>query len=166
MSIERVREYLKQFQADQNILEFPVSSATVELAAQAANCEPARIAKTLSFYGQNGCLLVVAAGDAKIDNSKFKHTFGCKAKMLSPEDVLTMTGHAIGGVCPFGVPETASVYLDISLQRFHTVFPACGSSNSAIELDCDTLFRYANAIDWVDVCKGWQENKEPIAEAD
>lgn len=166
MSIERVREYLKQFQADQNILEFPVSSATVELAAQAANCEPARIAKTLSFYGQNGCLLVVAAGDAKIDNSKFKHTFGCKAKMLSPEDVLTMTGHAIGGVCPFGVPEVASVYLDISLQRFHTVFPACGSSNSAIELDCDTLFRYANAIDWVDVCKGWQENKEPIDEAD
>lgn len=166
MSIERVREYLKQFQADQNILEFPVSSATVELAAQAANCEPARIAKTLSFYGQNGCLLLVAAGDAKIDNSKFKHTFGCKAKMLSPEDVLTMTGHAIGGVCPFGVPETASVYLDISLQRFHTVFPACGSSNSAIELDCDTLFRYANAIDWVDVCKGWQENKEPIDEAD
>lgn len=166
MSIERVREYLKQFQADQNILEFPVSSATVELAAQAANCEPARIAKTLSFYGQNGCLLLVAAGDAKIDNSKFKHTFGCKAKMLSPEDVLPMTGHAIGGVCPFGVPETASVYLDISLQRFHTVFPACGSSNSAIELDCDTLFRYANAIDWVDVCKGWQENKEPIDEAD
>lgn len=166
MSIERVREYLKQFQADQNILEFPVSSATVELAAQAANCEPARIAKTLSFYGQNGCLLVVAAGDAKIDNSKFKHTFGCKAKMLSPEDVLTMTGHAIGGVCPFGIPETASVYLDISLQRFHTVFPACGSSNSAIELDCDTLFRYADAIDWVDVCKGWQENKESIDEAD
>ena len=166
MSIERVREYLKQFQADQNILEFPVSSATVELAAQAANCEPARIAKTLSFYGQNGCLLVVAAGDAKIDNSKFKHTFGCKAKMLSPEDVLPMTGHAIGGVCPFGVPEAASVYLDISLQRFHTVFPACGSSNSAIELDCDTLFRYANAIDWVDVCKGWQDNKEPIDEAD
>ena len=166
MSIEIVRNYLKQFQAEQNILEFPVSSATVELAAQAANCEPARIAKTLSFYGQNGCLLVVAAGDAKIDNSKFKHTFGCKAKMLSPEDVLTMTGHAIGGVCPFGVPETASVYLDISLQRFHTVFPACGSSNSAIELDCDTLFRYANAIDWVDVCKGWQENKEPIDEAD
>lgn len=166
MSIERVREYLKQFQADQNILEFPVSSATVELAAQAANCEPARIAKTLSFYGQNGCLLVVAAGDAKIDNSKFKHTFGCKAKMLSPEDVLTMTGHAIGGVCPFGVPETASVYLDISLQRFHTVFPACGSSNSAIELDCDTLFRYADAIDWVDVSKGWQENKESIDEAD
>ncbi len=166
MSIERVREYLKQFQAEQNILEFPVSSATVELAAQAANCEPARIAKTLSFYGQNGCLLVVAAGDAKIDNSKFKHTFGCKAKMLSPEDVLTMTGHAIGGVCPFGVPETASVYLDISLQRFHTVFPACGSSNSAIELDCDTLFRYASAIDWVDVCKGWQEHKESIDEAD
>ena len=166
MSIERVREYLKKFQADQNILEFPVSSATVELAAQAANCEPARIAKTLSFYGQNGCLLVVAAGDAKIDNSKFKHTFGCKAKMLSPEDVLIMTGHAIGGVCPFGVPETASVYLDISLQRFHTVFPACGSSNSAIELDCDTLFRYADAIDWVDVSKGWQENKESIDEAD
>ena len=157
MSIQIVREYLKQFQADHRIMEFDVSSATVELAAEAVHCIPARIAKTLSFYAENGCLLVVAAGDAKIDNSKFKHTFGRKAKMLSPEDVTAMTGHAIGGVCPFGVPDTVEVYLDQSLQRFETVFPACGSSNSAIELDCDTLFQYARAKAWVDVCKGWQE---------
>lgn len=157
MSIELARHHLKQFQADQAIMEFNVSSATVELAAQALNCAPARIAKTLSFYAENGCLLVVAAGDTKIDNNKFKQTFGRKAKMLSPEDVPNMTGHAIGGVCPFGVPETVSVYLDQSLRRFSTVFPACGSSNSAIELDCDTLYRYAQAKGWVDVCKGWQE---------
>lgn len=161
MSIEIVRNYLKQFQAEQNILEFPVSSATVELAAEAVGCIPARIAKTLSFYDKDGgCLLVVAAGDAKIDNSKFKQTFGHKAKMLSPDDVETMTGHAIGGVCPFGVPAQTAVYLDQSLQRFDTVFPACGSSNSAIELDCDTLFRYAQAKAWVDVCKGWQESAQ------
>ena len=160
MSIEIVRQYLKQFQAEKNIMEFDVSSATVELAAQAVNCIPARIAKTLSFYTEDCCLLIVAAGDAKIDNSKFKQTFGRKAKMLSPEDVLTMTGHAIGGVCPFGVPQTVPVYLDCSLKRFATVFPACGSSNSAIELDCDTLFQYAQAKEWVDVCKGWQEESD------
>lgn len=114
-------------------------------------------AKTLSFYGQEGCILLVTAGDAKVDNSKFKHTFGHKPKMLAAEDVPAMTNHAIGGVCPFGVPETAAIYLDTSLQRFTTVFPACGSSNSAIELDCDTLFQYAGAKAWVDVCKGWQE---------
>ena len=131
MSIEIVRNYLKQFQAEQNILEFPVSSATVELAAEAVGCIPARIAKTLSFYDKDGgCLLVVAAGDA------------------------------IGGVCPFGVPAQTAVYLDQSLQRFDTVFPACGSSNSAIELDCDTLFQYAQAKAWVDVCKGWQESAQ------
>ena len=157
MSIEIVRAYLKQFQADQRIMEFDVSSATVELAAEAVHCIPARIAKTLSFYTDNGCLLVVTAGDAKIDNSKFKHTFGHKAKMLAAEDVAKMTNHEIGGVCPFGVPDAVEVYLDQSLQRFDTVFPACGSSNSAIELDCDTLFQYARAKAWVDVCKGWQE---------
>lgn len=157
MSIEIVRDYLKQFQADDRILEFETSSATVELAAQAVGCIPARIAKTLSFYTENGCILIVTAGDAKIDNSKFKHFFGYKAKMLAAEDVTPMTNHAIGGVCPFGVPENTAVYLDKSMQRFETVFPACGSSNSAIELDCDTLFQYSRAKEWVDVCKGWQD---------
>ena len=157
MSIEIVREYLKQFQADDRILEFETSSATVELAAQAVGCIPARIAKTLSFYTEDGCMLIVAAGDAKIDNSKFKHFFGYKAKMLNAEDVATMTNHAIGGVCPFGVPENVAVYLDKSMQRFDTIFPACGSSNSAIELDCDTLFTYSRAKEWIDVCKGWQD---------
>ncbi len=157
MSIEIAREYLKQFHADDRIMEFEVSSATVELAAEAVHCIPARIAKTLSFYTEDGCLLLVAAGDAKIDNSKFKQTFGRKAKMLSAEDVIAMTNHAVGGVCPFGVPDSVEVYLDKSMQRFDTVFPACGSSNSAIELDCDTLFEYARAKEWVDVCKGWQE---------
>ena len=156
MSIEIVREYLKQFQADERIMEFETSSATVELAAEAVGCIPARIAKTLSFYTEDGCLLIVTAGDAKIDNSKFKQFFGRKAKMLSAEDVTAMTNHAIGGVCPFGVPDSVPVYLDKSMQRFETVFPACGSSNSAIELDCDTLVQYARAKEWVDVCKGWQ----------
>ena len=157
MSIEIVREYLKQFQADERIMEFETSSATVELAAEAVGCIPARIAKTLSFYTEDGCLLIVTAGDAKIDNSKFKQFFGRKAKMLSAEDVTAMTNHAIGGVCPFGVPDSVPVYLDKSMQRFETVFPACGSSNSAIELDCDTLFQYARAKEWVDVCKSWQD---------
>lgn len=157
MSIELARKHLKQFNADGAILEFPVSSATVDLAAQAVGCIPARIAKTLSFYSENGCILIVAAGDAKIDNSKYKHTFGRKPRMLAAEDVQPMTNHAIGGVCPFGVPESVPVYLDDSLKRFDTVFPACGSSNSAIEVDCDTLFRYSGAQGWVDVCKGWQE---------
>ena len=157
MSIEIVRDYLKQFQADDRILEFETSSATVELAAQAVGCIPARIAKTLSFYTEDGCMLIVAAGDAKIDNSKFKHFFGYKAKMLNAEDVATMTNHAIGGVCPFGVPENVAVYLDKSMQRFDPIFPACGSSNSAIELDCDTLFTYSRAKEWIDVCKGWQD---------
>ena len=157
MSIREVKAFFAERGMEDRVMEFETSSATVELAAQTVGVIPARIAKTLSFYAENGCLLVVAAGDAKIDNSKFKHTFGRKARMLSPEDVTAMTGHAIGGVCPFGVPDTVEVYLDQSLQRFDTVFPACGSSNSAIELDCDTLFQYARAKAWVDVCKGWQE---------
>ena len=161
MGFEEVNAYLVQAGYGDRVQEFDVSSATVELAAEAVGCIPARIAKTLSFYDKDGgCLLVVAAGDAKIDNSKFKQTFGHKAKMLSPDDVETMTGHAIGGVCPFGVPAQTAVYLDQSLQRFDTVFPACGSSNSAIELDCDTLFQYAQAKAWVDVCKGWQESAQ------
>ena len=160
MAIELVREHFKKYGLEHKIMEYDASSATVELAAQALGVAPERIAKTLAFRKDEGCILVVAAGDAKIDNAKFKRTFGVKAKMLSPDEVLTQVGHAIGGVCPFGVPEGISVFLDESLKRFKTVFPACGSSNSAIELSCDELLTYSNAKQWVDVCKGWQ--KEPI----
>ena len=156
MSIDRAKAYLRQFGLEDKVLEFDVSSATVELAAQALSCAPERIAKTLSFEAENGCMLVVAAGDAKVDNAKFKAAFGRKAKMLAPEDAERLVGHAVGGVCPFGVREGVPVYLDASLQRFETVFPACGSSNSAIELGCDDLFSLAKAEKWVDVCKGWR----------
>lgn len=157
MAIERVRAYLKAFGAENRILEFPVSSATVALAAEALGCEPARIAKTLSFLSGESCILVVAAGDAKVDNAKFKARFSMKAKMLSPEDAERLVGHAVGGVCPFAVNEGIPVYLDESLRRFQTVYPACGSSNSAIELTLDELERFSGAQAWVDVCKGWQE---------
>ena len=157
MSIQIVREYLKKWNADQKILEFDVSSATVELAAQALGCEPARIAKTLSFLVEGHCVLVVAAGDAKIDNPKYKACFHTKAKMLSHDQVTEMVGHAVGGVCPFGVKEGTEVYLDESLKRFETVFPAAGSSNSAIELALPELETYSGSRGWVDVCKGWQE---------
>lgn len=155
MSVETVRNYFHENKIDREILEFPVSSATVELAAQAVGTEPARIAKTLSFYTKekDGAVLIVTAGDMKIDNSKFKHFFGMKAKMLSPENVEPLTGHAIGGVCPFGNPEHTAVYLDVSLKRFDTVFPAAGSSNSAVELSCDELMEYSGAREWIDVCK-------------
>lgn len=155
MAIERVREYFRQFGKEQDILEFPVSSATVELAAKAVGTEPARIAKSLSFYTRegDGCIMVITAGDQKIDNSKYKHFFGLKAKMLSGDDVEPMTGHAIGGVCPFANPPHVDVYLDTSLKRFETVFPAAGSSNSAIELTCDELEQYSHALQWIDVCK-------------
>lgn len=155
MSIEKVKSYFASLGREQDIREFPVSSATVELAAQALSVEPARIAKTLSFQGEtaDSCLLLVTAGDRKIDNSKFKHFFGKKARMLTPDQALILTGHGVGGVCPFANPDGAKVYLDISLQRFSTVFPACGSSNSAIELTCDELFTYAHALQWVDICK-------------
>lgn len=156
MAIERVRAYLKAFGAEDRILEFPVSSATVALAAEALGCEPARIAKTLSFLSGESCILVVAAGDAKVDNAKFKARFSMKAKMLSPEDAERLVGHAVGGVCPFAVNEGIPVYLDESLRRFQTVYPACGSSNSAIELTLDELERFSGAQAWVDVCKGWQ----------
>ncbi len=158
MSIEKVREYLKQWNMDERIREFDVSSATVELAAQALQCEPARIAKTLSFKVEDGCVLIVAAGDAKIDNSKFKGFFNTKAKMLTPDEVIEYTGYAIGGVCPFGVNDHVRVYLDVSLKRFTTVFPACGSSNSAIELTPDELEKYSKSLGWIDVCKGWQDH--------
>ncbi|MDF2567440.1 MAG: hypothetical protein K0R90_896 [Oscillospiraceae bacterium] len=158
MAIEKVREYLKRWGKDKDIQEFDVSSATVELAAQALNCEPKRIAKTLSFKAEDGCILIVAAGDTKIDNAKFKALFKTKAKMLTPDEVIEFVGHAIGGVCPFGVNQDVKVFLDISLKRFTTVFPACGSSNSAIELTTSELEEYSKSLQWVDVCKGWQED--------
>ena len=155
MAIEKVREYLKQFGRDQEIREFDESSATVELAAHAVGVEPARIAKTLSFCGkeEGTCCLVVTAGDQKVDNSKFKHFFVMKAKMPKGEEVEMLTGHAIGGVCPFANPPHTSVYLDESLKRFTTVFPAAGSANSAIELTCEELFQLSAAKEWIDVCK-------------
>ncbi|HHT62819.1 MAG: YbaK/EbsC family protein [Bacillota bacterium] len=157
MSIEKVREHFEKWGKSKDILEFNTSSATVELAAQALNVELARIAKTLSFKNGSGALLVVTAGDAKIDNGKFKKEFGFKAKMLSPDEVFAYTGHEIGGVCPFGLPENIPVYLDLSLKRFETVYPACGSSNSAIRLTCEELDKYSSNQKWVDVCKGWSE---------
>ena len=162
MSIERVRDYFRPLGREGDILEFPVSSATVELAAQAVGGIPARIAKTLSFLVNDGCVLIVAAGDAKIDNSKYKHFFGMKAKMLTPEEAVERIGHAVGGVCPFALPEDVKTYLDRSLRRFDTVFPAVGSAASAIELTCDQLERCcgANFAGWVDVCKGWQEETD------
>jgi prolyl-tRNA editing enzyme YbaK/EbsC (Cys-tRNA(Pro) deacylase) len=154
MAIDKVREYFKQFGIENKIMEFDTSSATVELAAEALDCEPCRIAKTLSFMTVTGCILIVAAGDARIDNAKYKARFGGKAKMLSPEEVLEKVGHAIGGVCPFGVSDGVQIYLDISLKRFPTVFPACGSGNSAIELSIPQLEQYTAFTEWVDVCKG------------
>ena len=156
MSVESVKEYLKKFGADGKVMEFEESSATVELAAQAVGVEPARIAKTLSFKKDDGCVLIVTAGDAKIDNPKFKQFFSMKAKMLSSDEVLDLVGHPVGGVCPFGIKEGVPVYLDISMKRFETVFPACGSGKSAIELTCEELFEYSGAKEWIDVCKGWQ----------
>ncbi len=152
MSIEKVREYFRKYNLEDKILEFDVSSATVELAAKALNVVPARIAKTLSFKQEEGCILIVCAGDVRVDNKKYKAYFHTKARMLSPDEVLEYTGHAIGGVCPFGVSNTVKVYLDESLKRFTTVFPACGSSNSAIELTPEELFKYSSALAWIDVC--------------
>lgn len=156
MSIEKVREYFRGFGMEERILEFPVSSATVELAAQAVGCEPARIAKTLSFTVGGDPILIVAAGDAKIDNGKYKGFFHAKAKMLTPEEAVTQIGHAVGGVCPFAVNPGVTVYLDESLRRFQTVFPACGSSNSAIEITIPELEKYSGYSLWVDLCKAWQ----------
>ena len=153
MAIERVREYLKQFNIEEKIQEFEVSSATVQLAAAALGCEPERIAKTLSFMVDEKPILIVAAGDAKIDNSKYKAMFHTKAKMIHAEEVEGLIGHAVGGVCPFGINEGVTVYLDESLKRFTTVFPACGSSNSAIELTIPELEKYSGYDSWIDVCK-------------
>ena len=155
MSIQKAKEYLKPLGRDKDVLEFDESSATVELAAHAVGVEPARIAKTMSFCTkeEGGCILVVTAGDMKIDNSKFKGCFGIKAKMPKGEEVEALTGYKPGGVCPFANPEHVSVYLDESLKRFSTVFPAAGSSNSAIELTCSDLEKLSQAAGWVDVCK-------------
>lgn len=155
MAIEKVREYFKQFGMDKQILEFDVSCATVYDAAIAINTEGKRIAKTLAFRYFDQTLLVVAAGDAKIDNSKFKSQFNLKARMLDYDETELRVGHAVGGVCPFVVNENCIVVLDESLQRFETVFPACGSNNSAIELTIDELIKYSNSTQWVDVCKEW-----------
>ncbi len=155
MAIEKVKAYFKQHGMEDRVQEFEVSSATVELAAEALHCEPCRIAKTLSFLVGEHPVLIVAAGDAKIDNPKYKAQFGTKAKMLTPDEVQTRIGHAVGGVCPFAVNSGVAVYLDISLKRFQTVFPACGSSNSAIELTMEELEKYSGYTAWIDVCKGW-----------
>jgi len=158
MSLQSVREHFKKFNRDQDILEYEQSSATVEQAALTLNVIPARIAKTLSFKNkEDNAFLVVTAGDAKVDNRKFREQFEVKAKMLNAEEVVERTGHVIGGVCPFGLAHNLPVFLDISLKRFTTVFPACGSINSAIELTCDELMTYSGAISWVDVSKDWDE---------
>lgn len=157
MSIQRVREYFRQYGIESRIMEFDTSSATVELAAEAVGCEPARIAKTLSFKVEEAPILIVAAGDAKIDNPKYKAQFHTKAKMLTREEVTELIGHAVGGVCPFAVKEGVKIYLDESLRRFETVYPAAGSSNSAIPMTMEDLEKYSGSSQWVDVCKGWNE---------
>lgn len=161
MAIEVVRNYFKGYDMEDKILEFPVSSATVELAAQALGCEGARIAKTLSFKKDDSCILIVTAGDAKVDNSKYKAQFGLKAKMLTPDEVVEFTGHEVGGVCPFGIINpNVKVYLDVSLERFEIVYPACGSSNSAIPLSVDELYKYSNSVERINVCKGWNDDEK------
>lgn len=157
MAIDKVKEYFNPLHMEDHILEFDVSSATVELAAEALHCEGKRIAKTMSFLVGEQPILIVTAGDTKIDNAKYKHFFGAKAKMIPGEEVESIIGHAIGGVCPFAVNDNVKIYLDESLQRFETVFPAAGSPNSAIELTIPELEKYSNFLQWVDVCKGWQE---------
>lgn len=158
MAIDKVKEYFKPLHMEDHILEFDVSSATVELAAEALHCEGKRIAKTMSFLVGEQPILIVTAGDTKIDNAKYKHFFGAKAKMIPGEEVEAIIGHAIGGVCPFAINENVKVYLDESLKRFQTVFPAAGSSSSAIELTIPELEKYSNFLQWVDVCKDWQES--------
>ena len=160
MSLESVLTHFKQWNREGDVLEFETSSATVEEAAHTIGVIPARIAKTLSLRGEGDkSILVVAAGDAKIDNKKFRREFGFKARMLTPEEVLEETGHVIGGVCPFGLNKEMDVYLDVSMKRFQTLFPACGTRNSAIELTCDELFKYSTAKEWIDVCKSWEESE-------
>lgn len=157
MSIEKVRAYFKGFGIEERIREFGVSSATVELAARAVGVEGARIAKSLSFKVEDKPVIIVTAGDAKVDNGRYKARFHTKAKMLTREEAHTLIGHDVGGVCSFALPEDVKVYLDVSLKRFDTVFPAAGSGNSAIELTCEELEKYSsNFQQWVDVCKAWR----------
>ena len=158
MSFEKAMAYLKEKGMEDRVQTFEVSSATVELAAKAVGCEPERIAKTLSFLVNEKAVLIVAAGDAKVDNRKYKEAFHTKAKMLTPEQVTELVGHQVGGVCPFGVKEGIEVYLDESLKRFPVVYPACGSANSAVKLTVPELESCSGYLSWVDVCKGWQEN--------
>lgn len=158
MSMERAKEHLKTYGLDDKIRVFTVSSATVELAAQALGCEECRIAKTLSFDQNGDTVLVVAAGDAKVDNARYKAAFGCKARMVPAAEVEQRVGHAVGGVCPFGVREGVRVYLDESLRRFDVVYPACGTADSAVELSLEELERSSGSIGWLDVCKGWRED--------
>ena len=159
MSIERARPYLEERGMGDRIQEFDVSSATVELAAAALGCEGKRIAKTLSFTVNGQAILIVAAGDAKVDNAKYKAFFGAKAKMLTPDEAVELIGHAVGGVCPFAVNEGVKIYLDISLKRFDTVYPAAGSSNSAVRLTPDELASLCPDAEWVDLCKAWQDGE-------
>jgi Cys-tRNA(Pro) deacylase len=159
LTIESVKAHFKQWNREAEVMEFETTSATVGQAAETIGVEPAQIAKTLSFRGdQDKAILIVAAGDAKIDNKKYRQEFGFKARMLTPEEVLEQTGHVIGGVCPFGLKNKLVVYLDVSMKRFDTLFPACGSTNSAIELTCDEIFQYSSATKWVDVCKDWEDD--------
>lgn len=156
MAIEKAREYFKKHGIEDKILEFDVSSATVELAAEALNCQPERIGKSLSFMVEDKAILIVVAGDARIDNKKYRKEFSAKAKMIKARDVLELIGYDIGGVCPFAVNQGVKIYLDESLKRFETIYPACGSSNSAIELTIEELEKYSDFTSWVDVCKGWE----------
>lgn len=153
MAIEKVIEYFEKFGMADRIKQFEVSSATVELAAEALGCEGARIAKTLSFLVDGGAVLIVTAGDMKIDNHKFKEIFRTKAKMLTPDQVDELIGHSIGGVCPFAVNEGCRVYLDVSLKRFDKIYPAAGNSSSAVELTPEELEKYSSPIGWIDACK-------------
>lgn len=163
MSLESVKAHFKRWNREQDVMEFDTSSATVEQAAETIGVIPARIAKTISFRGEDEkAILIVAAGDTKIDNKKFRQTFGYKPRMLSPDEVLEQTGHAIGGVCPFGLKNELDVFLDVSMKRFETLFPACGSTNSAIELTKEELAQFSETRGWVDVCKGWEGPEQQL----
>jgi len=167
MSLESVKQHFKKWNRENNIMEFSTSSATVQEAADTIGVKDAQIAKTLSFRGEgDNAILVVTAGDAKIDNKKFRQTFQFKARMLSADEVVEQTGHPIGGVCPFGLAKNLDVYIDVSLKRFEKIYPACGSTNSAIELTCEELEEYSFAKEWVDVCKGWESESTEVVNAD
>lgn len=157
MSMESAKAHLAKFGLDGRIKQYDESTATVELAAKAVGCEPARIVKTLSFKREGGCILLLAAGDARVDNAKFKQSFGIKARMLTHDEAALLTGHSVGGVCPFGVNDAAKVYIDESIKRFDVVYPAAGAANCCIEMTLDELERSSGSLGWVDACKGWNE---------